>query len=253
MGKINKFIRWVGLTIILVLFLTTILFIEKKRAKKTCQAIDIQVHKAEHHPFIDAQDIQGQIAKNAEHPLLGMAIENLNTKKIENSIKSHKFVKRVVVCKNWQGDLKIEIAPQNPIARIIRTQGPGYYLDEEGTKLPLSQKYTARVLLISADNEHVLNAHLEKMKYNRALVKLLSFIHKNPFWHAQIAHIHIDTESNFTMYTQVSKQKVEFGKPERIEKKFGKLKLFYKYILPFKGWNTYDRVNLAFENQIVCE
>jgi cell division protein FtsQ len=55
------------------------------------------------------------------------------------------------------------------------------------------------------------------------------------------------------MYPQVGKQYIEFGKAEQIEEKFSKLTIFYQKILPFKGWNTYKRVNLKYFNQIVCE
>ena len=37
-----------------------------------------------------------------------------------------------------------------------------------------------------------------------------------------------------------------------MEIKFKKLELFYKNILPTKGWNYYESVNLKFKNQIVC-
>ena len=46
---------------------------------------------------------------------------------------------------------------------------------------------------------------------------------------------------------------IEFGKAEQIEEKFSKLAIFYQKILPFKGWNTYNRVNLKYFNQIDCE
>jgi cell division protein FtsQ len=52
---------------------------------------------------------------------------------------------------------------------------------------------------------------------------------------------------------QVTKQIVEFGKAEEVEKKFRKLMAFYKNILPYKGWNTYERVSLKFNDQIVCK
>ena len=29
--------------------------------------------------------------------------------------------------------------------------------------------------------------------------------------------------------------------------------LFYKVILPTKGWNYYESVNLKYKNQIVCD
>jgi cell division protein FtsQ len=55
------------------------------------------------------------------------------------------------------------------------------------------------------------------------------------------------------MFPQVGGQLIEFGKPENLELKFKKLRIFYKEILPEKGWNAYERVNLEYEGQIIAE
>ena len=49
-----------------------------------------------------------------------------------------------------------------------------------------------------------------------------------------------------------TKQKIYFGNTDNMDNKFKKLELFYKNILPTKGWNYYESVNLKFKNQIVC-
>jgi cell division protein FtsQ len=82
---------------------------------------------------------------------------------------------------------------------------------------------------------------------------VLEFIYKDEFWKAQITEIEIQRNGDLILYTQVSRQYVEFGKPEIVENKFARLKIFYKDILPRKGWNVYERVNLKFKDQIICE
>ena len=56
-----------------------------------------------------------------------------------------------------------------------------------------------------------------------------------------------------TLYPQVGKHRIEFGKAEDFERKFKKLETFYKEIVPKKGWNEYSVVKLQFEGQIVCK
>jgi len=51
----------------------------------------------------------------------------------------------------------------------------------------------------------------------------------------------------------MTKQLILFGPMDEIEEKFKKLKLFYKEVLPKKGWNTYSSINLKYKNQIVCK
>jgi cell division protein FtsQ len=62
------------------------------------------------------------------------------------------------------------------------------------------------------------------------------------------------TESGkVTLYPQITGQLVEFGKPNDVEMKFKKLMIFYKEILPQRGWTRYQRVNLEFEGQVIAE
>jgi cell division protein FtsQ len=78
-------------------------------------------------------------------------------------------------------------------------------------------------------------------------------VNSDPFWKAQIAQLDIDEAGEINIYTQVSKQVVEFGPPIDLDIKLMKLEMFYSDILPFKGWNKYKRVNLTYLDQIVCE
>jgi cell division protein FtsQ len=128
------------------------------------------------------------------------------------------------------------------------------YISNQGQVLPLSKRYTARVLLIDGpfvDNPKLYD--LYETETGRQLMELLQYIEKEEFWKAQIAQMSIDKKGNIKMYTQVSKQEIDFGKPVDIDKKFMKLKIFYMEILPAKGWNSYNKVSVKFKDQIVCE
>ncbi len=63
----------------------------------------------------------------------------------------------------------------------------------------------------------------------------------------------INAEGKISIFPQVTGQKVEFGKAENIEEKFKKLMIFYKEILPQRGWTKYERVNLEYEGQVIAE
>jgi cell division protein FtsQ len=85
------------------------------------------------------------------------------------------------------------------------------------------------------------------------LMQMISVIHNDDFWKAQVTELDIDSKMRIRIIPQVGNETIEFGKPENIEVKFRKLKIFYKEILPTKGWNKYKRVNLEYEGQIVAE
>ena len=140
------------------------------------------------------------------------------------------------------------------MARIIYSNQQSQYIDEDGTLLPLSDQYTARVFLVEVNRLPNANEKsLQDQPYGSALLALFNYIDSDPFWRDQIVYMRINEEGKIVMYMQIGKQYVEFGAPEAVESKLSKLTLFYKKIAPYKGWNTYRRVNVEFANQIICE
>jgi cell division protein FtsQ len=69
----------------------------------------------------------------------------------------------------------------------------------------------------------------------------------------QIAQIDVNSQGKIVMIPQVGGQRLEFGRADDVEHKFKRLEIFFKEIMPTKGWNTYSRVNVEYKDQIICE
>ena len=63
----------------------------------------------------------------------------------------------------------------------------------------------------------------------------------------------INANGEITIYPQVTGQIVEFGTPDGYEDKLRKLMVFYKEVLPQKGWTRYEKVNLKYEGQVIAQ
>ena len=249
--NISKITKSICLAIVLFRFIS---FIEKQADNRICSSIIVEIDNQFENYFINESDVIDIITNNGEQRIVGEAFETLELKKLEKELCKTKFIQNAEVYKDLEGNLMISINQSRPIARLISNKMQDRYITNKGEILPLSKRYTARVMLIDgsyADNAKLSNLNDDETGSN--LMDLLKYIEKDKFWKAQIAQLNIDKRGNIKMYTQVSKQVVEFGKPEDIEEKFIRLKIFYKEILPTKGWNSYDKVSVKFKDQIVCE
>ena len=65
--------------------------------------------------------------------------------------------------------------------------------------------------------------------------------------------MYVNAEQDIELVPRVGTQRIVLGDADSIERKFRKLELFYKQIVPRVGWDAYKTVNLKFANQIVCE
>jgi len=237
----------------LVIAMVVIGFAERKGTDNTCADIVIRIHNQAENYFVDETDILRLMTANGDEVIVGTSFDDLNLKEIEQRVKEEPFIKEVEIYKDLKGHMLVEAKLRRPFARIITTKGSNY-VALDGTLLPVTGKYNTRVLILSGGyfEQQDLN-NLKADKDGEGLFEFLNYMEANKFWEAQIAQVDVNADMDIKLYPQVTKQVVEFGTPDNYKKKLSKLKIFYKKILPQKGWNTYERVNLKYDHQIIAE
>lgn len=253
--KINFNIkRELKITAILAVVFGLIAFSEKKQGTVSVKDIVIKIENIEGNQFIDESDIIDLMQLDEEN-LKGASLDKLNLKQIETRIKMNRFVKDAELYSDLKGNLVVKATLRRPVARLVRNDGPDGYIAEDGTVMPVSDKFTTRVVLISGSYIRGLLQleNLNKTEETKNLMTMLDMIREDDFWRAQIAQLDIDNKGHINIMPQIGGQLIEFGVADNLETKFKKMKIFYKEILPQRGWNTYKRVNLEYEGQIIAE
>lgn len=231
-----------------------IAFTERKQSRASIKDITIRMVNVNENHFLDENDVIDFMQLDKEN-LRGASLDRVNLKEVEQKIKREPFVKDAQLYSDLKGNLVVRTELRRPVARIVRNDGPDGYIAEDGAVMPVSDKFTARVVLISGPYVRNLldKKNLNDFEEGRNLMGLIESIRDDEFWSAQIAQLEIDKKMRITIFPQVGDERIEFGKPENTEVKFRKLMIFYKEILPRMGWNKYSRVNLEYEGQIVAE
>ena len=236
-----------------VALLVMIGFSGVKHSSRVLNDVRVDIETQDGNYFIDKADVMNLLQGEDGLPVVGSALGDLDLKSLEHKVRKNPFVKDSEIYKDLKGNLMVRVKLAKPIARIFNSKGDDIYIDDEGYLLPARAKQTARVPIVELDREFSWEENITETTYGQNLLSLLKYIGGHKFWSAQIAHIVVGQEGKITMIPQVSKQEIIFGLPKDFDRKFKKLEVFYKEILPNKGWNTYSKVNLEFENQIVCQ
>ncbi|MFZ6013134.1 MAG: cell division protein FtsQ/DivIB [Bacteroidota bacterium] len=246
--------REIKIPAVLIAVFGLIAFTERMKGSVSVKNIEIKIDNIHENHFLDEEDILKLMQVNQGN-LMGTDIKKLNLKAIEKKIKDDAFVKDAQLYSDVKGNLVVGVELRRPVARMVRNDGPDGYIAEDGTVMPVSDKFTSRVVLISGSfvRQLLLQHNVNETEEGKQLMEMLKMIRKDDFWSAQIAELDINSQARITLYPQVGDEHIEFGKPENLELKFRKLKIFYKEILPKVGWNKYNRVNLEYEGQIVAE
>ena len=255
MRRIFKFFNWKVRTLLLVVLVTGLIgFTEVSQSGIICKSIKVDIQNDIDNHFLGIDDVTNIILAQGERNVLGQSLDNLDLKSLETELEENPYIETGEIFKDLEGNLLVTVELRRPIARILRTSGPDAYITAKGEIMPVSEKFVSRVMLIygSMSNQMVKPEFFIE-EYGTDLLEMINFIDKNEFWRAQVADLNILRNGKIEILPQVTKQKIEFGLPENVQDKFKKLKIFYNTVLPTKGWNTYERVNLEFKDQIIAE
>jgi cell division protein FtsQ len=247
----TKFLDWIKITSACIVVLSAIGFVEKKHSSRVFEEVEVKINNQRGNFFVLQEDLLELINYKQA---LGDKITASGMTEMEQRLLSHDFVEQAEVYRDLKGKLIVEVSQSEPIARILRPEDPDAYITIDKKILPVSDKFSARVLVITGDfTDDLVKPANQRSSQVEGLFELAQYIYQRPFWKAQIAQLDVDNQGNITMYPQVGMQNIEFGTPEDLESKFARLDTFYKQILPKKGWNNYQRVSVRYTGQIVCE
>jgi cell division protein FtsQ len=212
------------------------------------------------HRFIDENDILFQVLNKTDSGSL--MLNKFSVTELEDKLSNNHSIKEAQVYKTIDGELVINVKQRRPIVRIF-SKNESYYIDEKGALMPLSNKYTARLLVVNGAlnepfaqrylfNYSNLNDSLTDKTLLDDIYRIADYIDKSEFWKAQIEQIHVDKVSGFRLIPKVGNHKIVFGGIDNLDGKFEKLMIFYKKGLSKTGWNEYSEINLKYKNQVVC-
>lgn len=162
--------------------------------------------------------------------------------KVEKTIAKNPMVGQAEVYTTVDGKLVAKVTQKKPVARVFEgTQS--YYLDYEGNKMPLSEKQTARVPLVTGE--------VQKIDGKR-LGRLLDFIYDDDFLKKNITGLSIQQNGSVIMSTRGYDYDIYFGSPYNVEAKFKNYKAFLQDAVKDTLIKNYKTVNLVFLHQVVC-
>ena len=161
---------------------------------------------------------------------------------LENNVSKNPYGEKAAVFLTVQGVLKSVIKQRTPVARVVN-KNDSYYIDKQGIKVPLSDNYSARVLLVSG---------VENEEDIEEILPLISTILKDDFLQKEIVGIVKSDVDTYEFSVRSGDYKIDFGRLSDVEMKFNKLKAFYNTTYKDKTIQEYKTITLKYHNQVVC-
>ena len=227
-----KFILIIGIVIFLFSF-TNDRNKVRKLAKIEIEFID------ENAPFITENTVNKLLIQNTD-TASSITKDALVLKEMEERLLKNSMIRNAEVFLTVDGTLGAKIEQRKPIGRIAGSSN--YYLDEDGTKMPLSAVYSSRVPLLSGVSDSNFSE----------VTELLIEINEDPFMKSSVIGVHLNSDGTVDMKLRKNDLMIRFGKPDNINNKIKNYKAFYKKTKEDNTFSSYSQVNLQFNNQVVA-
>lgn len=236
-------------------------FSSQKEKELLCNDIQIDMLDTLNSGFLTKTDIE-EIILREESEILGYPVININTRNLENRLRSFPYVKEAEAYYDMEGILYVKISQRRPVMRILTGRGNSYYIDSEGYVFPPRGGFTPHILVCNGyftEGNEIRNIrNLSELKdddrykeWTDAL-ELALFIEKDKFWKAQLVQVYLNSKNEFEIIPRVGAHQIILGGTDMLEEKFGKLLILYRDGFDYEGWNKYEKINLKYKNQVIC-
>ena len=190
--------------------------------------------------FITETTVSKLLIQN-QQPITEQPKEIIDLNALEIALNSNPMIKEAEVFMSVNGELSAEIEQKRPIARV--NTNASYYIDDEGSFMPLSSNYAARVPLVTGK--------IEKNKL-ATVFQFAKAVDEDEFLKKHVIEIRQNSDETIDFKVRKSDFIVHLGTLKQLQKKINNFKAFYQKGLRDKILDNYKEVNLKFDKQVIC-
>ena len=180
-------------------------------------------------------------------------MSDIDTRQIEETLRKNNFIATVECYKTnngmavGKGKVCVKVTQRTPVVYVLPEGQNGYYVDTEGIIIPPTS-YTHNIVTATGK--------IPRDFATSELKALGKYIMEHPFWDNMIEQVYVDADRKgrptVTIIPRLGDHTIYLGSLDKLETKLRRLQVFYEEGFPKIGWNKYSRLNLEYDNQIVC-
>ena len=172
-----------------------------RRDETPCRELVITIEDSSRYQFVRPSDLQDYL-KSKHIQAVGGSVGIDNARRIEETVEQMNLVKRAECFRGDDGILYLQVWQRCPKFRVI-TPARSYYVDENRSVMPTSNRFTA--------NLPVVTGHVDTVLTCGKLYDLVQYISANEFWAAHIGEICVDDAGEVSLITCRGVKEIQLG------------------------------------------
>lgn len=212
-------------------------------ANDTCSEVCIQVNDTSSHPFVTVRELNRDL-DDIINRAPGRPLSELNTAEIEQRLSRIDKIEDARAIMLTTGKVLIEVTPMRPVARVF-DGNRSYYINKDGKRISADARYHMDVPVIIG--------RLDQMNLKaESYLPLVKYISSDPGWDALVSAIRVESPRDIMLVPVIHGHVINLGDTSGYKEKLERLRLFYREVMPEKGWSYYDTISVKWRGQVVA-
>ena len=239
---IKAIIKYALLLVLAVSLAMAVAWGHAKAGNQTCTSLSVEIANRDTTSFVTELGVRAELDRLGIHPI-GMRYNDIDATRIETVLRRSEYLENVECVKAPNGRLIVRASQLVPVMRVFDGDR-SFYVNSGGKRMAATANYHIDV--------PVVQGHFTDDFPPTRLLPLLQYVESDDLLSNLVTMICVQDPDNIFIVPAIYGHVVNLGPPDNVKAKFEKLKLFYRKVMPYKGWNTYDTLSVKWEHQVVA-
>lgn len=173
--------------------------------------------------------------------------DSISTLQIERAVRSMDNVESVRCLALNDRTIELDVVPLIPVARVFDlSDSSSFYINAQGKRMAPRPDYFADVPVVVGDFSWTDRAD------PRCALPIVRYLEADTAMGRLISSITISRRGDIYLVPMMRGHVVAFGDTTDIANKMARLRVFYRKVLPVKGWEHYDTISVKWRGQVVA-
>ena len=238
----KRLIQYSILVVLAIAISAGIVWARAKSHGEVCTKVVVEVINADSTSFVTPQGILSDLQSKGIK-LEGKRMNDINASEVEKALALSPYLEYADIVKCQDGRLLIRVSQLLPVMRVFDGES-SYYVNRSGKHMDANIYYHSDV--------PVVKGHFTRQYPATRLLPLIDYVENDTLLRSLVTMYCVDDTNNIIIVPDFSGHVINIGNASGYENKFAKVKLFYREVLPKKGWNAYDTISVKWNHQIVA-
>ena len=219
-----------------------VLWARAKSNGEVCTAVNVVVLNDDSTSFVTPQGVLNDLKRQGVE-VVGKRMADINASDIEEALRLSPYLENADVVKCLDGKLLITVSQLLPVLRVFDGE-ESYYVNRVGKRMAATANYHC--------DAPIVRGHFTNKYPVTRLLPLIDYVEQDSLLRALVTMYVVQDTNNIILVPDFSGHVINIGSADGFDNKFAKLKLFYKEVMPKRGWNTFDTISVKWNHQIVA-